>query len=89
MSDTRAIVWAASAYGYRVVVTNERGILEEYQAGNSYYDSQVWIEPSTWGSVSARDLRRYARQTAREWAKEQGVPVSRVYEDVDLLGVRI
>ena len=81
----QTVIFAASRYGYTVQVIHDGGnIVHEYSAGNCCQESQTVVEPRSPNAVSLRQLRRWAKQTAGEIAKERGIPAARVQYDPDL-----
>ncbi len=76
------VIYAATRYGYRVQVFNGSEIVHEYSAGNCDKESQTFIDPSSPNAVGLRQLRRWAKQTAGEIAKERGI--AQVQYDPDL-----
>ena len=52
----------------------------QYDAGNHPYDSKVVVEAYTGIRVTVKTLRKWARQTAEEIAKERGLG-EKVYRD--------
>ena len=80
----QSVIYAATPFGYAVQVLDGCEISFEYSAGNHCRDSQTTTEPGSPNAVRLRQLRRWARQTAGEVAKAQGIPAERVEYDPDL-----
>jgi len=78
------VIYAATRYGYAVQVLDGSEVSSEYLAGNHQHDSQATTEPRSPNAVRLRQLRRWAKQTAGEIAKAQGIPAKRVEYDPDL-----
>ena len=78
------VIYAATRYGYAVQVLDGVEVFYEYSAGNHRLDSQATTEPRSPNAVRLPQLRRWARQTAGEIAKAQGIPANRVEYDPDL-----
>lgn len=69
--------------GYRVTAYDaESQPVEEYEAGNHPGDSQAVARPGE-PRVRAQTLKKWARQTALDMAKEHGVDPSKVSYDHD------
>ena len=67
------IAWDVKSYGYECAVLDQEGqILETYEAGDGAGKNETF---------------RFARHTAREWAKELGIPLrkGRVFRDTELM----
>lgn len=62
------VIGRFSEQGY--VVESHTGE-EFYSAGNSIYDSQVFVEPESEGACTVQEMERYCRQTSYEIAQEQ------------------
>jgi hypothetical protein len=62
-----AISGIYNAGEYRIYSDGE----ELYRAGNSEYDSQVYLEPGSPGSVSLARMRSFCRNTAQQFADER------------------
>lgn len=75
--------YSAEREGYRVTVYDPAGdVVEDYTAGNSPLDSQVYIpldrkEPR----VPLQTLRKWAKQTAGEFAAEYGIAADMIAEE--------
>ena len=78
MPSSRNIIFAATRFGYIVQVLDAGDIAYEYSAGNCSQESQTFIEPGSLNAVSRRQLNIWAKQTAGEIAKAQGIPPGRV-----------
>ena len=78
------VIYAATRCGYAVQVLDGSEVSSEYLAGNYQHDSQATTEPRFPNAVRLRQLRRWAKQTAGEIAKAQGIPAKRVEYDPDL-----
>jgi hypothetical protein len=78
------VIYAATTYGYAVQVLDGSEVSFEYSAGNHRLDSQATTVLGSPNAVRLRQLRRWARQTAGEIAKAQGIPVKQVEYDADL-----
>jgi len=77
------VIYAATRCGYSVQVIHDGGeIVHEYSAGNCEQESQTFIDPSSPNAVGLRQLKRWAKQTAREIAEERGI--AQVQYDPDL-----
>ncbi len=69
----QTVIYAATRYGYCVQVNDGGEIVYEYSAGNCQQESQTVVAPSSRNAVSLRQLKRWAKQTAGEIAKERGI----------------
>jgi hypothetical protein len=78
------VIYAATRCGYAVQVFDGSEVSYEYSAGNHQFDSQATTEPGSPKAVRLPQLRRWAKQTAGEIAKAQGIPANRVEYDPDL-----
>lgn len=78
------VIYAATRYGYAVQVVDGSEVSYEYSAGNHRLDSQATTVPGSPNAVRMRQLRRWAKQTAGEIAKAQGIPAKQVEYDPDL-----
>ena len=63
------VLYAADQDGYTVRVMSASGTVDEYNGGNSHFDSMAWVNPSDRIAVPVEALKKYARQTAIEMAK--------------------
>lgn len=83
--SAKTISWAANEYGYVVQWCDQRGqVIDQYNAGNSKYESSTYVEPGSDGAESEETLRKFAKQTALEKAAELGISPENVSEDSDL-----
>ncbi len=80
----KTVGYYATAHGYCVMVHGPRGVLCHYTSGNAQRRSQTHVRPEN--GVSLKQLQKWARQTALEFAREFHVPGERVTEDPDLAG---
>jgi hypothetical protein len=80
----RSIIYAATKIGYCVQVIENGEIVHEYAAGNHQNESQIVIDPQSPNAVKLTQLKRWARQTAKEIAAERGIPSDWVDYDSDL-----
>jgi len=65
-----AVVEVWPGWGYEVYILDAKGnVLEEYSAGDSPYDPQMYGT----GLTSSRMLEKYGKQTAREQMAEHGI----------------
>ena len=78
----QTVIYAATRYGYCVQVIDGGDIVYEYTAGNCQQESQTVIAPRSRNAVRLSQLKRWAKQTAGEIAKERGI--TRVEFDADL-----
>ena len=78
------VIFAATAYGYCVQVIDSGKVVYEYAAGNCRTESQAVLNPDSPGVVCRIQLRRWAKQTAKEIAKEREIPLNGVEYDFDL-----
>ena len=78
------VIYAATRYGYCVQVVDGDGVAYEYTAGNHALDSQATTDPRSPHAVGLPQLRRWAKQTAGEIARERGILVNRIEYDPDL-----
>lgn len=79
MQSDVMVFWSASSDGYEVIVLSGCNVLDQYAAGNNPNDS--YQDAGEGPAVPARTLRKWARQTALEMARDYGVPKYRVFED--------
>ena len=78
------VIYAATRYGYAVQVLDGSRFPTSIRRATTSRDSQATTVPGSPNAVRLRQLRRWARQTAGEIAKAQGIPVKRVEYDPDL-----
>ncbi len=78
----QVVIYAATRYGYCCQVIDGGKIAYEYSAGNCQQESQTIVAPRSRNAVRLSQLKRWAKQTAREIAKERGI--TRVEYDADL-----
>lgn len=76
------VIFAASRWGYTVQVIDGGRIIHEYSAGNCWQDSPTVVHPCN--GVALSQLERWAEATAKDIAKERGIPVERIEYDPDL-----
>jgi hypothetical protein len=80
----QSVIYAATRNGYRVQVMDGAAAVHEYSAGNCWQESQTTVAPRSLNAVRLSQLRRWARQTASEIAKERGIPIAQVQHGPDL-----
>jgi hypothetical protein len=80
----QCVIYAATRRGYSVQVIDGGEIVYEYSAGNCGKESQTFIAPGSPNAIGLRQLKRAAKQTAEEIAKERGIPIKQVEYDPDL-----
>jgi len=80
----RSVIHAATDQGYCVQVIDGGEVVYEYTAGNHQKESQTFVDPRSPNAVTLRQLKRWAKQTAGEIAKERGIPAHRIGYDADL-----
>ncbi len=81
----QSVSYAATRYGYRVQVIHDGGaVVHEYSAGNCCHESQTVVEPRSPNAISLRQLKRWAKQTASEIAKERAISMAQVQHDPEL-----
>jgi hypothetical protein len=80
----QTVIYAATRFGYTVQVIDGGQVVYEYSAGNCQKESQTIVDPGSPGAVRLSQLKRWARQTAREIANERGIPAERIAYDPDL-----
>ena len=80
----QSVSYAATRYGYCVQVLDGGQVVHEYSAGNCWQESQTVIAPVSQNAVKLRQLKRWAKQTAGEIAKERGIPAKQIEYDLDL-----
>jgi hypothetical protein len=78
------VLYAATKHGYCVQVIDGGQVVDEYTAGNCWQESQTVIDPSSPHAVPMPQLKHWARQTAREIARERGIPTKQIEYDPDL-----
>lgn len=78
------VIYAATVFGYCVQVIDKGQIVHEYAAGNCWNESQAVNDPKSPGAARLSQIKRWAKQTAREIAKERGIPANRIEYDPDL-----
>ena len=69
----QTISYAATRYGYCVQVIDGGEVVYDYTAGNHRGESQTFVDPRSPNAVTLRQLKRWAKQTAGEIAKERGI----------------
>jgi hypothetical protein len=82
--QTMTVIYAATAFGYCVQVIKNNVVIYEYTAGNHCCESQAVVDPRSPQAVKLPQIKRWAKQTAKEIAKERGIPTNRVEYDADL-----
>ena len=81
--SARYVEYTASAEGYSVCVFDaESTPIDEYHAGNSRLDSQIWIDPLDPDALCVGTIRRFARQEAESTAARYGLDASQIVESV-------
>jgi hypothetical protein len=80
----QTVIYAATVFGYCVQVIDSGKIVHEYTAGNCWNESQTVIDPKSPGAAKLSQIKRWAKQTARDIAKERGIPLNRLQYDPDL-----
>lgn len=78
------VIYAATGYGYCVQVVDGGEIIHEYTAGNHQQESQTLVDPRSPQAVRLSQLKRWAKQTANEIAKERRIPAKMIEYDPDL-----
>ena len=78
------VIYAATVLGYCIQVIDSGKIIHEYAAGNCWNESQTVIAPKSPGAAKLSQIKRWAVQTAKEIAKERGIPSKRIEYDPDL-----
>jgi hypothetical protein len=74
--------YTVTDYGYDVNVYSEAGLpIETYNAGNSRWDSQAYVEKGDPARLTKNTLRRFAKQTAGEMAEAHGLTADTVFEE--------
>jgi hypothetical protein len=74
------VCYSVSRAGYDVRVYDpDMNEVETYEAGNSRWDSQAYVEPRTPDALDLRTLKRFARQTAEEMADAWGINLPMVH----------
>jgi hypothetical protein len=79
-----SVLYAATRYGYCVQVIDGGQIVDEYSAGNCWQESSSVIDPSCPHAVPVPQLKHWAKQTAREIARERKIPAKQIAYDPDL-----
>lgn len=70
--------------GYTVTPYYDDGSVgNEYSAGNHRLDSQGYVNQGDSNALTARELRKFAKQTAGEMAVELGLKKTDIFEDKD------
>ena len=80
----RNVIFAATKFGYCVQVIDQGQIVHEYTAGNCWNESQAIIDPKSPGAAKLSQIKRWAKQTAGDIAKERGIGPNRIEYDSDL-----
>jgi hypothetical protein len=80
----QSVIYAATRNGYRVQVMDGSAVVHEYSAGNCWQESQTTVAPRSPNAVKLAQLRRWAKKTASEIAKERGIAIAQVQHDPDL-----
>jgi hypothetical protein len=75
------VYWVADPGGYQVTVIQGCSVLEQYSAGNNPHDSSQLCPPNV-PPVPLRTLRKWARDTAYQIARDFGISRSHVEEDI-------
>ena len=78
------IIYAATQFGYSVQTINGGEVVYEYTAGNCQMESQTFVDPRSPNAVKLAQLKRWAKQTANEIAKERRIPAKMIEYDADL-----
>ena len=65
-----ADIYVKVNWGYEVYIYKDDTLLEEYSAGDSFWDSQIYGT----GNLSYDTLLAYANKTASEMLEEHGSP---------------
>jgi hypothetical protein len=78
------VIYAATGYGYSVQVIDGGEVVYEYMAGNHQRESQTFVDPRSSNAVRLSQLRRWAKQTAGEIAKERKISAKQIEYDADL-----
>ena len=63
---------------YTVTIFQEDNVIEEYTAGNSLFDSQIYLGDDK--GVSRKILTEWAKQTANEMAEEHELTVKDIFK---------
>lgn len=66
----KVVVWGADARGYTVQTCGPEGIEDEYEGGNSPFESQTTLHPDNPQALPESKMREWAEQTARETVAE-------------------
>jgi predicted secreted hydrolase len=80
----RSVIYAATKSGYCVQVIDGGEVAHEYSAGNHQMESQTVVDPRSPNAVRLSQLKRWAKQTANEIAKEWRIPAKMIEYDPDL-----
>lgn len=76
------ITYSVNDYGYEVnVFDGNDQVIETYSAGNHALDSQGRVEKGDPSRVPKHTLRRFAKQTAGEFASERGLQPDAISEE--------
>lgn len=78
------VIYAATSFGYCVQVIKNGEVIYEYTAGNHRCESQTIVDPKSPQAVKLPQIKRWAKQTAREIANERGIAPGRIEYDPDL-----
>jgi D-alanine-D-alanine ligase-like ATP-grasp enzyme len=78
---SKVILWSSNPCGYSIRVLSAAQTIYEYTAGNSRQDSQVVLAPDDSDAVPEEELRQFAKNTAKEMAKEHDADA--IEEDAD------
>ena len=66
------VIYAWNSRGYVVQVLKGDQVIEEYTAGNHLKESQSWVDPQSDNAAIPRIVKRWAEQTAKDYAKKYG-----------------
>jgi hypothetical protein len=74
------VCYSVTRTGYDVRVYDpDMNEVETYEAGNSAFDSQAYVDPDDGAALDEETLRKYARQTAEEMAEQYGINLPMVH----------
>jgi len=80
----KRIAYGASRTGYNVRIIDGNEIVKEYIAGNCRQCSQTHLHPDDSEAVQRDQLLKWAEQTAKEMAQDNGINEDTIYHDTDI-----
>jgi hypothetical protein len=79
------VLYDAGPESYTVRVMRGNDTIDEYNGGNSPYDSMSQFNRTDNDAIEYKRLLEFAEQTAKEYAQEYGIPENMIDHDEDLM----